>query len=171
MLKNTLLFALIVATTLLFTACNSGGESADGTSTETTETSEQNASGGSMTANVDGQGWTTKTVQADYKDGSLMITGMGTDGSKLILEIGEKPIIGIFPINRKKLQAATYEQGAGGSKFYAPFDGATGVINITAIDDNQVSGTFSFSGSNMSKHVLIEDGTFVAPIVTQKPAL
>lgn len=170
MARFTLFIALFITASITFIAC--GDSSTSTTENGTTEQQQAENAAGQMAAKVDGQAWQATKAQADYIDGTLIITGTGADQSKLVLEIGEKPVIGIFPIKRGKLQAASYEQTTeGGTKYYAPFDGSTGVVNITAISDDEVAGNFSFSGSNFSKHVLIEDGTFVAPIITKKPVL
>lgn len=117
-----------------------------------------------MTALVDSMPWTATTVDTREEQGTIYITGTAADGSQLILELGEKPQIGIFPMRRGSVQAGTYVNKEG-SKYYAPFAGTTGVINITEYaKDSVLKAEFNFSASNTMDLHLIEGGSFIAPL-------
>ncbi len=123
-----------------------------------------------MTAMVDSVAWTAKNVTTREDQGTIYITGAAEDGSQVVLELGEKPAIGIFSIRRGTLQAATYISKEG-SKYYAPFGGTTGVINITQVEkDSLLAGDFNFSSSNTLDFHIVSDGKFIAPLAKTAPA-
>lgn len=174
---------IILSVFILFSvaSCNEEGSSEGHSTTASPKLSEEEVGAanpeepavvptGSLTADVDGFSWsaTANKVAAHYVDGALTISGVTSNGSKFVLEIGEKPEIGIFPINQGKLQSATYASGAtDGSTYYCPFDNTTGVINLTLVHEDKVEGTFSFTGSNMREKVNVTDGEFSAPVLTK----
>lgn len=128
----------------------------------------------SMTAIVDSTAWQATKVETREKEGTIYITGTNADGSIIELELGEKPGIGIFSIRRGTLQAATYINKEG-SKYYTPFAGTTGVINITEYAaDSLLGAEFNFSASNSLDLHIISEGKFTAPVpkkATTTPAL
>lgn len=126
-----------------------------------------------MTALIDSTVWEATTIDTREEQGTIYITGIAADGSQVILELGEKPAIGIFSMRRGSVQAGTYVNKTG-SKYYAPFAGTNGVINITEhAKDSILKGEFNFSASNTMDLHLIEDGVFSAPLHqnASKPAL
>lgn len=171
-MNKNILLALSLILTLMFVACESDkpATTENDTNTENTETASDNgpakpAVNGTMSAKVAGEKWIAKDTRADYIDGTLTIVGTAADGSKFTLEIGEKPEIGIFPISDRKLQAAKFSNAT--TTYYCPFNKTIGVINLTLVDDDKVEGNFSFSGSNMSQLISVEEGTFNTPITTK----
>lgn len=171
-MNKNLLFALSLIVAMLFAACESDkpSDNASDTNSETTEVTTDNgtstpAINGTMSAKVAGEKWMATQTRADYIEGTLTIVGTAADGSKFTLEIGEKPEIGIFPISDRKLQAAKFSNET--STYYCPFNKTIGVINLTLVHEDKVEGTFSFSGSNMSQLISVEDGTFSSPITTK----
>lgn len=161
---------LLIIITLIsaFAACNNNttdGETSDGGSAVVNKYV--------MTALVDSLPWAATTVDTHEDQGTIYITGTAADGSQLVLELGEKPQIGIFPMRRGTMQAGTYINKEG-SKYYAPFAGTSGVINITEYaKDSLLKAEFNFSASNTMDFHLIEGGSFTAPLYQNaaKPAL
>lgn len=171
-MNKTLLFSISLILAMLFVACesdkpaDSNTDTATGTTEGTTDAADNSpAAKGTMSAKVAEEAWTATEVRADYIEGTLTIVGTADDGSKFTLEVGEKPVIGIFPISDRKLQAAKFSNST--STYYCPFNNTMGVINLTLVHDEKVEGTFSFAGSNMSSLLIIEDGTFSAPVITK----
>lgn len=145
-----------------FTACDGGADGEDVVDAATDETSV--ASQYMMTALVDSVPWTATSIDTREELGTIYITGIAADGSQIVLELGEKPKVGIFPMRRGSGQAGTY-MNKEGSKYYAPFAGTMGVINITEYaKDSLLKANFNFSSSNTMDMHLIEDGSFIAPI-------
>lgn len=143
-----------------FAACNNGGAEGD---TETT-TGEVSTTKYTMTALVDSVEWSAAKVETHEDQGTLYVTGTATDGSQLILELGEKPHIGIFPMRRGAMNAGTYVNKEG-SKYYAPFSGTTGVINITEYaKDSILKAEFNFGATNSMDLHNVEGGVFTAPL-------
>ncbi|CAN5283568.1 hypothetical protein BH09BAC1_BH09BAC1_14690 [soil metagenome] len=160
------LLSLLIISIIAFAATSCGGNG----SAEGTENTEATVASWSMTALVDSVDWQAKDVTTYEDQGTLYITGVATDGSKVILEMGVKPSIGIFSIRRGTVQAATYVAPSG-SKYYAPFGGTTGVINITGYaSDSMVSGEFNFGASNTLDLHIISEGAFVAPVTKKDVA-
>lgn len=164
------LLPLMIAITLALVVTSCGDSTGDGT--QTTETPKANWT---MTALVDSVDWKAKDVTTREEQGTLYITGVAEDGSQVILEMGDKPSIGIFSIRRGTVQAATYVNPRG-SKYYSPFGGTTGVINITGYaSDSMVAGEFNFGATNTLDLHFISEGRFVAPVAkkdtTAQPAL
>lgn len=158
---------IVLVLTFLIPACHSkgGGDNSTTTSTDSTAVTENIKVAGSMTAIADGKNWIASSVTANYNDNGLVITGTDDEGSTIKLEIGDDPIVGIFPIRKGRLQAASIlvtvpER----STYYSPFNNTTGTINISYIDDDKVVGTFSFTGTNVHDYVIVEEGSFTAPI-------
>jgi hypothetical protein len=126
-----------------------------------------------MKAVIDSVEWTATSVDTKVEQSTIYITGTAADGSQVILELSERPSIGIFPMRRGNGQAGTYKNSTG-SKYYAPFAGTSGVINITEYaKDSILKGEFNFSASNTMDLHLIEKGVFSAPMHqnASKPAL
>ena len=170
MMNKTLLFSISLILVLLIAACEGDKPTAtdtDSTTTDTTTNTQNDAPAinGTMSAKVAGEKWTATQTRADYIDGTLTIIGTAANGSKFTLEIGDEPEIGIFPISDRKLQAAKFSNA--NTTYYCPFNNTIGVINLTLVHDDKVEGTFSFTGSNMSELMNIEDGTFSSPITTK----
>jgi hypothetical protein len=164
------LLPLMIAITFAFAATSCGDSNGEGT-----ETTEETRANWTMTALVDSVDWTAKDVTTREEQGTLYITGVAEDGSQVILEMGEKPAIGIFSIRRGTVQAATYVNPRG-SKYYAPFGGTTGVINITGYaSDSMVAGEFNFGATNTLDLHFISEGKFIAPVAkkdtTTQPTL
>ncbi len=117
-----------------------------------------------MTALVDSVDWKATDVTTYREQGTLYIKGVAADSSQVILEFGDRPVIGIFPIRRGTFQAAVYVNQRG-SKYYAPYGGTTGVINITSYaKDSLISGEFSFGATNTMDLHVISAGNFLAPV-------
>lgn len=154
---------LALSLTIIIPACTNTDKP---TNTETeVPADEPEPLSGQISATVNNNAWSTTQVSATYSDNGLIITATADDGSILTLEIGEDPEVGIFPIRKGKLQAASFVQTVPErTTFYAPFNRTTGTINISLIDDDKLEGSFSFTGSNVSKYVIVEGGSFVAPI-------
>lgn len=153
---------------ILVFAMSSCGDSAteDGTTTEDGAP----AANWTMTAVVDSLPWKAEKVNTREEQGTIYITGTSEDGSQVILELGERPTIGIFSIRRGTLQAATYVNKEG-SKYYTPFGGTTGVINITQFaKDSLLAGEFNFSASNTLDLHIVSQGMFTAPIIKSAAA-
>lgn len=171
-MRNTILWFLPLTVFVIFQSCDSDNTSttnkqADATS-ETTTPIEYT---GQMSVQVDGEVWETTKVHADYQDFVLIVTGEAANGGKLTLEIGDTPEVGIFPIKRRSLNAATYNPDGGSTKYYSPQNNTNGVINISAIDDKEVKGTFSFMAASRTDYVQLEEGSFTAPLATPKEPL
>jgi hypothetical protein len=126
-----------------------------------------------MKAVIDSVEWTATSIDTKVEQSTIYITGKAADGSQVVLELSERPGIGIFPMRRGNGQAGTYVIKTG-IKYYAPFAGTSGVINITEyVKDSILKGEFSFSASNTMDLHLIEKGVFSAPLHqnASKPAL
>ncbi len=157
-MKSLFKIFLLIALVGTFAACDNS------TTDSTEEDALSNAPKYIMTALIDSVAWTATSVDTREELGTIYITGIAADGSQLILELGEKPRVGIFPMRRGSVQAGTYVNKEG-SKYYAPFAGTTGVINITEFaKDSVLKAEFNFSASNTMDLHLIEGGSFIAPI-------
>lgn len=170
-MKSQFRLFILVAIISTFAACDNNANNDDET-TETADGETTIARDYFMTALVDSVQWKANKVTSREEQGTIYITGIAADGSQVILELGEKPRIGIFPMRRGAVQAGTYVN-QGGSKYYAPFAGTSGVINITEyVKDSILKGEFNFSASNTMDLYLVEDGSFsIALLPSAKPAL
>lgn len=160
--------SIILALLSCFTACNNSTAEGEINDAETVVVNPY-----TMTAVIDSLPWTATSVDTREDQGTIYITGIAADGSQLILELGEKPRIGIFPMRRGAMQAGTYISKEG-SKFYAPFAGTSGVINVTEYaKDSIIKAEFNFSATNSLELHVVEGGVFVAPMHQNaaKPAL
>jgi hypothetical protein len=152
-------------------ACNNSDSATIGENTEDTSDPAPNVF--TMTAVIDSAVWTATAIDTREEQSTLYITGTAVDGSQVVLELSERPNIGIFPMRRGTGQAGTYVNSTG-SKYYAPFAGTGGVINITEYaKDSILKGEFNFSASNTMDLHLIEKGVFAVPMHqnASKPAL
>ena len=177
-MRNTRFFSLVCGLLMIFAiSCDNAGSGTEADTNGSDSTAiisdeKPDKVTGSMNAEVAGGNWMADNVSAKYESDLLVITGTGTDGSVIRLEIGETPDIGIFPIRRGKLQNASYTKASGANaKYHCPFNNTSGVINIELINDDELVGTFSFAGSNFSERINIEEGRFSVPITNSKPTL
>ena len=111
-----------------------------------------------MQAEIDGDDWTATSVDATGSN-SITITAAKSDGSAIILTLDGNASVDTysFPASLANGYAAVYRPDASTNLV-----AATGEIEITAISESQISGTFSFDATDGSSTVEVRDGSFVA---------
>lgn len=156
------LISLFMLAGLLLIMQSCGGAEGEGAAAETTNAPKPSWA---MTALVDSMDWKATDVTTKQEEGTLYVIGTAEDGSQVILEMSQRPSIGIFTIRRGTPTAATYIN-KDGSKYFAPFGGTTGVVNITGYaKDSMLAGEFNFGATNSLDLHIISEGKFIAPVI------
>jgi hypothetical protein len=102
---------------------------------------------GSMSATVDGSGWTARSVAATKTAGFVGVGGGASDGSTIAFAFPDHT--GTFTVAGQDGTNASYT--AGGKSWNAVFgSGGSGTITVTALDASHVAGTFSFTAPGLS---------------------
>ncbi len=112
-----------------------------------------------MSAKVDGSDWTAgENVQGTIFSSLKTITGAAGDGSSINLNLTNVFEPATLDFDGGKFTAC-YTIGS------EDYDAKSGTVNVTALDGNNISGTFNFVGENATGDVLtVEDGTFTATL-------
>ena len=149
-------FALVLAFTLLFTACK--------------KEEEPDLSEGELTCKVDGSDWeATLDVQASLGSQDLVaISGSDASAHQISLNILGVTGTGTFDVGGSLTNQNTgrWTEGIGQDDTYTTSVGqGVGTVEITKFDADVVEGTFSFTCANGSQvEKSITSGSFSAPI-------
>lgn len=126
-----------------------------------------NGTGGSMSARVDGTSWTASlAVAAANTNGVLSVTGSGSDGTQCNITLYNIPGTGTYTVGGDPSNANTgrWTGSINAVDTYTTMVGqGTGTVEITELTASKVSGSFSFTAKNtLQNQVSVTQGTFSA---------
>jgi Family of unknown function (DUF6252) len=160
------MFRLMPLTVVLLASAACGGSSTSATGTANSGGTTVTQLHGTMTASIDGSGWTAIAITtASYTNGILSIGG--ADGSSPIRSIGLALTTagpGTFTIGSLPSAANAVLSIGIGPTWTANAGGGTGTIIVTALSSTAASGTFLFTavaaaGGAIGTHV-VTSGAF-----------
>lgn len=167
---------LLLASTLLFLACNGDGNGPD-------DGGPRGGGGGSVfSAKIDGKSWEASTGMLARAEAGIaniiIITGTHIEGnqraSTLSISLYNVSSPGEYPLGMSSMMIggiATVGEGSGnvGQSWITPHNGAAGTVNITTLGDGRIAGTFQFSaeagfGAPEGSGRRVTDGRFDMPL-------
>jgi hypothetical protein len=129
-----------------------------------------NNAAGTMTAQVNGSGWTASVVKRAFLSGGTVLTVQGSDGQNRIITIVVRGTTAgnySLALGNGLGHNALYTANLGTANWSTALNGGTGTFTITSITATQVRGTFTFTGvSNVAgtAPVQVTSGQFDLPI-------
>lgn len=127
---------------------------------------QKSANGQNMTASIDGMAWQATQFTAEKVGGSVAITGLGQDGTAITLNLGAitKPgKVRIISSDAGRYTTYISREAVSFTTLTANGGGGSGTVNVTAIDNEHIVGTYSFTATAQAaekKEVKIANGSF-----------
>jgi len=157
---------LLLCTATLFISCDD--EQLEGEFFVTPDGSDpiENNNTGSITAQINGNGFSAsgQSANAAFQSNVFNITGIGSSGELLIISISGANIPGTYDIGPGSLGSGAYTEGNGQNASISNFDGGSGTLTITQLDlTNQLtSGSFQFTAINSitEESTVVTNGVF-----------
>lgn len=115
-----------------------------------------------MSAKVDGATWTSgNNVDGTVFSSLKSITGTKGDGSSISVNLTNVFEVGTFSVDDGKF-SGSYAKSNNIDEIYAS---TSGTVEITELNGNDISGTFSFTGENSSGETIeVTEGSFKATL-------
>lgn len=173
MQKIKILVLMLVS--LLFVQCKEAPKNIQTTKlkSELTQTTNANTSGLSLTADINGKAFKALngSIQVAKKNASLHITGAAATGEGIYIQITNYKGIGTYKLGLKNIDASNPSPNMityGLNSDYedveeAAYMSESGIVQITAVSGNTISGIFKASVKNVensSKTLEITNGKF-----------
>lgn len=111
---------------------------------------------GSMSANIDGTTWNASAPGGTVQQGRLVITGIGNNRNISVTIDGQA--VGTYTIGIQSSNAILYTPDVNTPQ--TSYVSISGVISITSIANNRVTGTFNAVTQGTGGQVQLTNGTF-----------
>jgi hypothetical protein len=111
------------------------------------------ASGQDMSATIDGVAWKAQRFNAATVDGSTAITGIGPDGTAVMLNLGtvkRKGKISLRPAESGPYATYISRDAVSFTTLTVAHGGGSGTVEVTELDDSHIAGTYSFTAAAQS---------------------